>query len=127
MNQYLKYPSLPRTQETLDKLSRVYNKNFNRMMYCADDRLRTNAVKRENKLENMCVTLRKEMGIYTYDPCPLKGKTCEKCTGYTKSKNTVNKKGKVKTKQYMASPEDGEKCRLVKYVGKKETYSLLAG
>ena len=127
MNQYLKYPSLPRTQETLDKLSRVYKKNFNRMMYCAEDRLRTNAVKRENKLENMCVTLRKEMGIYIHDPCPLQGKTCEKCTGYTKSKKKVNKKGKVKTKQYMASPEDGEKCRLVKYAGKKETYSLLAG
>ena len=113
-----KYPSLPRTKETLNKLSRIYAKNVDRMIYCKNDVRRIAAIKREKKLDQIDILLRKAMGVYVYNPCPLsKNSLCEKCTGYVVRKEVVNKKGKTLIKSFMSKIGEGRACRLVKYAG----------
>ena len=73
--------------EDIKKNGIAYEKNFELLIKAhdkGDKKAHNTYLKRERELENEGVKIRKALGVYVSDPCPLQfnSKTCENCTGY---------------------------------------------
>ena len=93
----------------LARNSRKYEENFTKLERTVGLPEHKEYVRIENRLNRKDVEIRKALGIYAYDPCPLNtsgNQYCSSCTGYYKREK--NKRGKWRN----VMSERGKRCEL---------------
>ncbi len=103
----------------LEAFRKRYDTNFFMMEKLADDPAKNKYVKIEERLNNENIALLKAAGLWINNPCPLSAAfTCERCTGWFRTKRYFNHNGKKCQKNVMAKVGKGRQC-IYKDVGKK--------
>ena len=96
----------------LKRVSRLYERNFKKIMKSVGTEKHRIYTKREEKLDKIDTNLRKELGMYISNPCPLTSTSiyCNACVGrfsYTQRKTPGGKVVKITVQD-----KNGTKCKL---------------
>lgn len=103
------------TKQNLKRISQAYDRNFAFMIKYVDTPKHAHYIRRENKLNEMDVHMRKRLGIYVNSPCRLHNQNtiCENCNGWIKSVYMGKTKFGAPRRRYkMSEVGIGEKCSL---------------
>ena len=79
------------TKKDLKRCHELYERNWVKLVKYLNTPKGKHYIKRENRLEALCVEIQEYLKIRVQNPCPLKSyRRCYDCTGYVKDGKMVN-------------------------------------
>ncbi len=98
-------------KEKVNKLSELYEENFQRMIRAVGTPEHKKYVKIERALERQSIAQLKKKGFSMGNPCPTaSNRPCKECTGRYKLKEYTTPGGNSRSRFVMS--DKGEKCNL---------------
>ena len=100
------------TKQDLEQCSKEYRSNFKMMCNAVGTPDHVIYVKEEHRLNKLDKRIRKNLGIYLSDPCPIHiSKHCYECTGKYERSTRFTLKGKQRNKFVESFSHRGRVCR----------------